>query len=93
MGRRAVAVTPPGKRAIPKRPDPERIRNLNALADLHATFADANVDNADFHPKEHPKKRSDYNQHNVDLDGDPIALADFHAQAAEIFKGGAAKEA
>ena len=82
-------MTPPGKRAIPKRPDPERVRRLAALADLHNTFVDQNVDGAGFHPQQHPKKGSDYNQHNVDLDGDPVALDTFHTQAMRIFTDGA----
>lgn len=86
-----MAVRPAGRWPTPKRPTPERVRRLNALADLHDRLVAAQVDSAGFDPTAHPKKGSDYNQHNVDLDGDPAALDAFHAAAMKLLKGGAGK--
>lgn len=78
----------PGRRPPPARPDPARIAKLAALGDLHDQWIAANADKAGFDPHGRPKK-SDYNIHNADIDPDPAAAADFAAEAAKIFAGGA----
>jgi hypothetical protein len=78
-----MAVTPPGRRKPPKRPNQERIDHLNALATLHDEWVAANADGAGFDPKGRPA-RSDYNIHHVDLDATPEAADDFAAKAAAL---------
>lgn len=65
------------------RPSDARIALLTAVGELHDEWAAANLDGP-FAPR---GKKSDYNLHYVDVDGDPSALDDFHAQAAELLAG------
>jgi hypothetical protein len=83
MGGHTVALTPPGRRKPPKRPNQERVDRLNALAKLHDEWVAANAEAAGFDPEGRPK-RSDYNIHHVDLDAPGPALDALQASAAEI---------
>ncbi len=72
------------QRPAPQRPDPERTRRLDALAELHDDFVRTNADTAAFRP-EGRRADGDYPLHHVDLDAPVEALDDFHRQAAAIF--------
>jgi hypothetical protein len=82
-----VSPIPPGRRRPPKPVAPERVAKLNALADLHDQWVAESADSAGFYPKGRPPK-SDYNIHHVDLDPDPKAGAQFHAEAMHLIQGG-----
>lgn len=79
-----MAVTAPGRRKPPKRPNQERIDHLNALASLHDSWVAANAGAAGFDPEGRPAT-SDYNIHHVDLDATPKAAADFATKASPLF--------
>lgn len=79
----------PGSRAFslprePVRPSETRIRRLRELGEWHDEWAATHGASAGFHPDQHPKPGSDYNQHHVDLDATPEAEDAFHARARQI---------
>jgi hypothetical protein len=71
--------------SIPVRPSDARVAKLDALADLHFEWVEANADEAGFNPKGRRKDGGDYPLHHVDLDATQAALDDFHARASKIF--------
>lgn len=64
-----------------------RIEKLKALSELHDDWFEENEAAASkhFNPDGYPAEKSDYNQHNVDLDADAAAQDDFARRANEIF--------
>lgn len=61
---------------------------MDALAELHSRWVAANLESASarFDPAARPE-RTDYPEHHVDLDADPVALDDFDEQAMAILGG------
>jgi len=80
-----MAVAKAGQRKPTKRPHPERIERLAALASLHDQWVADTAETAGFDPAGRPKK-SDYNIHHVDLEATPEAGDDFTRKASKIFK-------
>lgn len=70
------------RRRPPRRPDPEHIARLNQLAAWRLEWSRKHRDRARFRAR---GAESDYNQHNLDIDGASAAAEDeFHARAREI---------
>ena len=67
----------------PTRPDPERVRQANAIFDAHRRWVEDNTD-APFEPNDYPAERSEYNIHYPDLEADPESLDDFHDEVESI---------
>lgn len=63
--------------------DPELRRRLVALGEWHDRWAAAAEATAQFRPERHPAG-SDYNEHYVDLEADPVLQDAFHAGARRI---------
>lgn len=74
----------PRPRSIPVRPPEDQVRRSNELAAWHAEWVAKWADRAGFHPDEHPKPGSDYNEHHVLLDAPAEAIEEFYRRADEI---------
>ena len=62
---------------------PERRRRLVALGEAHRRWVAAAEPRAGFDPAGRPAG-SDYAQHHVDVDADPVDEDAFHAEARQI---------
>ncbi len=74
---------------IPVRPSDARVAKLDALADLHFDWVEANADEAGFDPSGRKREGGDYPLHHVDLDATQAAMDDFLVRSSEIFDAAA----